>query len=91
MDKVAAAVVPSLTAEQQQQYAKRKQDGQCAADKVRFPARTACIASADAAAAMMQLLNKEITAMFSPASMQHFICWGVALRNLNQSKPLSAC
>jgi hypothetical protein len=35
MDKVAASIVPSLTAEQQQQYAKRKQDGQCAADKVR--------------------------------------------------------
>jgi hypothetical protein len=34
MDKVAASIVPSLTAEQQQQYAKRKQDGQCAADKV---------------------------------------------------------
>ncbi|KAF6258946.1 hypothetical protein COO60DRAFT_1068765 [Scenedesmus sp. NREL 46B-D3] len=34
MDKVAASIVPSLTAEQQQQYAKRKQDGQSAADKV---------------------------------------------------------
>lgn len=34
MDKVAATIVPSLTAEQQQQYAKRKQDGQGTADKV---------------------------------------------------------
>lgn len=34
MDKVAAFVVPSLATEQQQHYAKRKKDGQCAADKV---------------------------------------------------------
>jgi hypothetical protein len=56
MDKVAASIVPSLTAEQQQQYAKRKKDGQCAADKVclhpsrcsqhsqdvAYPARASC-------------------------------------------------
>eukprot|EP00878_Enallax_costatus_P010330 GHUV01010782.1.p1 GENE.GHUV01010782.1~~GHUV01010782.1.p1 ORF type:complete len:359 (+),score=86.57 GHUV01010782.1:130-1077(+) len=34
MDKVAAVVVPSLTTQEQQQYSKRKQDGQCVADQV---------------------------------------------------------
>lgn len=34
MDRVAASVVPSLSTEEQQQYSKRKQDGQCVADQI---------------------------------------------------------
>lgn len=34
MDKVAASIVPSLSTEEQQEYSKRKKDGQCVADQV---------------------------------------------------------